>query len=139
VNPALRARLDSLAARLEELNRLLAAEDATRNMDQFRKLSREHSELAALVGLYDRFRQAERDAQEAKDLAADAAMKGYAEEELKRARAAMEKFEAQLHKQLLPKDPNDDRNIFLEVRAGTGGDESAAISFAAAASRSACR
>jgi peptide chain release factor 1 len=125
VNPALRAKLDSLAARLEELNRLLAAEDATRNMDQFRKLSREHSELTALVGLYERFRQAERDAQEAKDLAADAAMKGYAEEELKSARAAMEKLEAQLHRQLLPKDPNDDRNIFLEVRAGTGGDESA--------------
>ncbi len=121
----LRTKLDSLALRLEELDRLLAAEDATRNMDQFRKLSREHSELADLAGLYERFRQAERDAQEAKDLAADAAMKGYAEEELKGARAAMEKLAAQLQKQLLPKDPNDDRNIFLEVRAGTGGDESA--------------
>ena len=121
----LRDKLDSLAVRLEELNRLLAAEDATRNLDQFRKLSREHAELTGLVGLYDRYRQAERDAREAKDLAADAAMKGYAEDELKNARAAMEKLAAQLQKQLLPKDPNDERNLFLEVRAGTGGDESA--------------
>ena len=125
MKPSLRTKLDSLAARLQELNRLLAAEDATRNLDQFRKLSREHSELTGLVGLYDRFRQAERDAQEAKDLAADAAMKGYAEEELKGAHAAMETLEAQLQKQLLPRDPNDERNLFLEVRAGTGGDESA--------------
>ncbi len=125
MNPALRAKLERMVGRLEELNRLLAAEDATRNMDQFRKQSREHSELTGLVGLYERLRQAERDAQEAKDLAADAAMKGYAEEELKNARAAMERLEAQLQQQLLPKDPNDERNLFLEVRAGTGGDESA--------------
>jgi len=125
VKSTLRTKLDSLAVRLEELNRLLAAEDATRNLDQFRKLSREHAELTGLVSLYDRFRRAERDAREAKDLAADAAMKGYAEEELKNAHAAMEKLAAQLQKQLLPKDPNDERNLFLEVRAGTGGDESA--------------
>ena len=111
--------------RLEELNRLLAAEDATRNLERFRKFSREHAELTSLVELYARFRQAERDAREAKDLAADAAMKGYAEEELKNARTAMEKLEVQLQTQLLPKDPNDERNLFLEVRAGTGGDESA--------------
>jgi len=92
VKSILRDKLDSLAVRLEELNRLLAAEDATRNLDQFRKLSREHAELTGLVGLYDRYRQAERDAREAKDLAADAAMKGYAEDELKNARAAMEKL-----------------------------------------------
>ena len=121
----LRTKLDSLKVRLAELDRLLAAEDATHDLDRFRKLSREHSELTGLVGLYGRFGQAERHAQEAKDLAADAAMKGYAEQELKSARAEMEKLEAQLQKQLLPKDPNDERNLFLEVRAGTGGDESA--------------
>ncbi len=125
MNPALRKKLDRMVGRLEELDRLLAAEDATRNMDQFRKLSREHSELTGLAGLYERYRQAERDAEEAKAMSADASMKGYADEELKNARAAMDKLEAQVQKQLLPKDPNDDRNIFLEVRAGTGGDESA--------------
>ncbi len=121
----LRTRLDSLAVRLEELSRRLAAPEATRDLDQFRKQSREHAELTGLVELYHRYRQAERDAGEAKDLAADAAMKGYAEEELKNARAAMESLAAQLQKQLLPRDPNDERNLFLEVRAGTGGDESA--------------
>jgi len=125
VKPALRSKLESLLARLGELERLLAAEDATRNLDQFRKLSREHAELTGLAALYERYRHAERDAAEAKAMAGDAAMKGYAEEELKGARAAMEQLEAQLHKQLLPRDPNDERNLFLELRAGTGGDESA--------------
>jgi peptide chain release factor 1 len=125
VKAALRRKLDSLVARLPELERLLAAEDATRDLDQFRRLSREHAELSGLGELYARYRQAEADAQAAKDMAADAAMKGFADEELKNARAAMERLEAQLQKQLLPKDPNDERNLFLEVRAGTGGDESA--------------
>jgi len=126
VNSILRVKLDRLVGRLEELNRLLAAEGAARDMAQFKKLSREHAELSGLESLYARFRRAERDAEEARTMAAaDASMKGYAEEELKGARAAMEQLEAQLQKQLLPKDPNDERNLFLEVRAGTGGDESA--------------
>ena len=122
---ALRQKLDSLVGRLPEIERHLAAEGATRDLDQFRRLSREHSELAGLAGIYARYRQAEADAQAAKDMVGDAAMKVFADEELKSARAAMERLEAQLQKQLLPKDPNDERNLFLEVRAGTGGDESA--------------
>jgi peptide chain release factor 1 len=124
VNPRLRAKLDSMVGRLGELDALLAAENATRDMEQFRKLSREHSELSALVSLYENYRQAERDAEDAREMAADAAMKAYADEELKKARAAMERLEAELQRSLLPKDPNDDRNLFVEVRAGTGGDES---------------
>ena len=122
---SLRAKLDSLAARLEELNRLLAAETATRDIEQFKRLSREHAELGGLVELYERFRRSERDAAAARDMAADPALRNFAEEELREARAAMEKLEAELQKVLLPHDPNDERNIFLEVRAGTGGDESA--------------
>jgi len=125
VKPALRRKLDSLVGRLPELERLLAAEDATRDLDQFRRLSREHAELSGLAEIYARYRQAEADAQAAKDMAGDAAMKVFADEELKGARAAMDRLEAQLQKQLLPKDPNDERNLYLEVRAGTGGDESA--------------
>jgi len=113
-----------MVGRLGDLEGLLAAENATRDMDQFRKLSREHSEVSEITNLYEAYRQAERDAAEARDLAADAAMKSYADEELKKARAAMERLEAELQKALLPKDPNDERNLFLEVRAGTGGDES---------------
>jgi len=114
-----------MVGRLGDLNALLAAENATRDLEQFRKLSREHSEVSAVVSLFQEYMQVERDAGEARELASDAAMKSYADEELKKARAAMERLEAELQKALLPKDPNDERNLFIEVRAGTGGDESA--------------
>jgi peptide chain release factor 1 len=125
VKPTLRAKLDSMVGRLEQLNDLLAAENATRDLSRFRELSREHSEASSVVALFQEYQKAERDAAEARDMAADAAMKSYADEELKKARAAMERLEAELQKALLPKDPNDERNTFLEIRAGTGGDESA--------------
>jgi peptide chain release factor 1 len=125
VKDSLRAKLDSLAARLEEVNRLLAAETATRDMEQFKRLSREHAELSGLVELYERFRGSERDAAAARDMAGDPALRSFAEDELRAARTAMERLEAELQKVLLPRDPNDERNIFLEIRAGTGGDESA--------------
>jgi peptide chain release factor 1 len=125
VKPTLRSKLDSLVGRLNDLEGLLASENATRDMDQYRKLSREHAEVQTLVTLYENYRKAERDADEAREMAADASMKSYADEELKTARASMERFEAELQKALLPRDPNDERNIFLEVRAGAGGDESA--------------
>jgi peptide chain release factor 1 len=124
VKPTLRAKLESLTGRLADLERLLAAEDATRNMEQFRNLSREHSEVSGVVALFKSYVQLERDAEEARELGADPSMKAYADEELKKARAEMERLEADLQKALLPRDPNDERNIFLEVRAGTGGDES---------------
>jgi peptide chain release factor 1 len=124
VNPRLRAKLDSLAGRLEQLNAALAAEDATKNLEQFRALSREHAEVAERVSLFEKYLQAERDAGEAREMAADAAMKAYADEELKKARASMEQLEAELQRALLPRDPNDERNLFIEIRAGTGGDES---------------
>jgi peptide chain release factor 1 len=125
VNPRLRAKLDTMVGRLGDLNGLLAAENATRDLEQFRKLSREHSELSDIVSLYENYRQAERAAEEAREMAADLSIKALAEEELKSARASMERLEGELQRSLLPKDPNDDRNLFVEVRAGTGGDESA--------------
>ncbi len=125
MKPALRAKLDNLVGRLSDINAALALESATRDMEQYKKLSREHSELSALASLYESYRQAERDAEEAREMTADASMKAYADEELKKARASMERLEGELQKALLPKDPNDERNVFLEVRAGTGGDESA--------------
>ena len=125
MNATLRSRLERAVVRLEELNGLLAAEDATRDLQQFKRLSREHAEIAGLADLYARYRRAEADAEAAKDMAGEASMKGFADEELKSARAEMARLEAELQKSLLPKDPNDERNLFLEVRAGTGGDESA--------------
>jgi peptide chain release factor 1 len=117
VKSTLRSKLDSLVGRLNDINGLLASENATRDMEQFKKLSREHSELSNLAALYENYRKAEGDAEAAREL--DLA------EELKNSRAAMERLEAELQQALLPKDPNDERNIFLEVRAGAGGDESA--------------
>ena len=117
MKPTLRTRLEAMVARLEDLNRLLASENATKDMDQFRKLSREHADATGVVALFQKYREAEGDAEAARELALD--------EELKKARASMEKLEAELQSALLPKDPNDERNIFLEIRAGTGGDESA--------------
>ena len=117
MKPTLRAKLDAMVARLEELNRLLASPEATRDMERFRNLSREHAELTTVAGLFGRWREAEGDAEAAQELALG--------EELKAARASMESLEAELQKALLPRDPNDERNLFIEIRAGTGGDESA--------------
>src|SRR5256714_4693779 len=105
-----------MVARRAELERSLAAEDATGNLEQFRNSSREHAELSTIAGLYDDYRKAKGDAEAARELELG--------EELKDARASMERLEAELQKALLPKDPNDERNVFLEIRAGTGGDES---------------
>ncbi|HVJ10031.1 MAG TPA: peptide chain release factor 1 [Burkholderiales bacterium] len=117
MNPRLRQKLDTMVGRLPDLDALLSAENATKDMEQFKRLSREHAEVSDLVALYQQYRQAEGDAEAARELKLD--------EELKGARASMERLEAQLQKALLPRDPNDDRNLFVEVRAGTGGDESA--------------
>src|SRR5262245_25139226 len=119
------AKLDQKRQRLSEVNTLLSSENATRDMEQFRRLSREHAELEPLVALLDRYRDTEHDVAQAQDLLADPEVKGYAEAEIKAGRERLAVLESELQKMLLPKDPNDERNIFLEIRAGTGGDESA--------------
>ena len=121
---SLRSKLEQLASRLHELDRLLSAESAAEDMDSFRKLAREHSELSAVVAVYADFKKAESDAEAAKEMASDPSMRSFADDELKAAKERMEALEAELQKALLPKDPNDDRNTVLEIRAGTGGDES---------------
>ena len=121
----MQSKLDQLTTRLAELNDLLSREDITANLDQYRKLTREHAELGPVVEHYALWRQASNDALTAQELLADASMRDFAEEEIRAARERMDKLGAELQKMLLPKDPNDERNIFLEIRAGTGGDESA--------------
>ncbi|MGA0032701.1 MAG: peptide chain release factor 1 [Burkholderiales bacterium] len=125
MKPSIAAKLDQLSNRLEEINRLLGSESATASMDNYRKLTREHAELGPVVELYRSYRSSEGDLKTAQEMASDPAMREFAEAEVSETRARLEKFEAELQKLLLPKDPNDERNIFLEVRAGTGGDESA--------------
>ena len=119
------AKLDQLANRLVEVNDLLNQEEATANMDSYRKLNREHAELGPLVELYQTYQQAIADIEAAQEMQSDPDMKEFAQEEIQAAKERMEQLEGDLQKMLLPKDPNDERNIFLEIRAGTGGDESA--------------
>ncbi len=125
MKPSLASRLAQLDTRLEELNRILAAPEVTRDMDRYRTLSREHAEIAPLVALHRDWEQAERELGNARELMSDPEMKPLAEEEAKSATATMERLEEEIQRALLPKDPNDERNVFLEIRAGTGGDESA--------------
>ena len=125
MKPSLAAKLAQLSTRLEDLTVLLAAPDVTRDLDRYRGLSREHAEIAPVVERYREWQGAERDLSSARDLASDPEMKSLAEEEVGLAKATMERLEEELQRMLLPRDPNDERNVFLEIRAGTGGDESA--------------
>lgn len=124
MNKSISAKLAQLAARLEELNRLLSSEDATRDLDTYRRLTREHSEIAPVVERYHAYQHQEQDIQAAQEMLSEPEMKGFAETEIRLGKEQLSKIEIELKKQLLPKDPNDERNIFLEIRAGTGGDES---------------
>src|SRR6266540_3797516 len=125
MKPSLATKLTQLALRLEELDGLLAAPDVTRDLDRYRALSREYAEIAPVVALHRDWQRAERDLASARELLADAEMKTLAEDEAKAAKATMERLEEELQRVLLPRDPDDERNVFLEIRAGTGGDESA--------------
>ncbi|MBI4741761.1 MAG: peptide chain release factor 1 [Betaproteobacteria bacterium] len=122
---SIRDKLENLTGRLDELDRVLASGEATRDMDQYRKLSREHAELVPVVARYQTWRQTGADLQSALEMMADPEMKELAEAEMKAAKDKLPELEIELQKLLLPKDANDDRNVFLEIRAGTGGDESA--------------
>jgi peptide chain release factor 1 len=122
---SMQSKLDQLATRLVELNETLSHQDITSNMDQYRKLTREHAEIGPVVAQYVLWRQALSDEATAQELLVDPSMRDFAEEEIGEARARMVKVEGDLQTMLLPKDPNDERNIFIEIRAGTGGDESA--------------
>jgi peptide chain release factor 1 len=118
-------KLDQLTTRLAELNDLMSREDVTADMDQYRKITRENAEIGPVVEQYALWRQASNDETTAMELLADPSMRDFAEEEIGEARERMLAIERDLQAMLLPKDPNDDRNIFIEIRAGTGGDESA--------------
>jgi peptide chain release factor 1 len=125
MKPSMLGKLDQLANRLVELDELLMHPDATSNMDSYRKMTREHAELGPLVALYHSYQEAGNDIATAQEMLGDPDMKEFAQEEIEAAKATMARLERELQTMLLPKDVNDERNIFLEIRAGTGGDESA--------------
>jgi peptide chain release factor 1 len=125
MKPNIAARLAQLGERLHEVDQLLSSEEATRDMDQFRKLNRERAELEPVVTLYNAYRTCLADIETAKEMAGDPEMKEFAQAEIEAGEERLVQLDRELEVQLLPKDPNDERNVILEVRAGTGGDEAA--------------
>ena len=125
----LRQQLARYTDRLAELEFLLSREDIMKDMAQFLTLSREHTEVSAVASRWDRFQRREADNAAAADMLANAAgdadMVAMAQEEIDSANAELLQLEQELQRMLLPKDPDDARNAFVEIRAGTGGDESA--------------
>jgi len=124
---SLHERLERLLARHEELQHLLAEPGVAGNSSRFRELSIELSEIEPVAAGYQALRRASAEREEARAMLADAdpEVRAMAGEELPRLDAAVEAAEAALQQLLLPRDPNDNRSIFLEIRAGTGGDEAA--------------
>lgn len=123
----LRQRLDSFTERFEELAMLLSDPEVINNQQRFRDYSREYSELEELVAAWQRYRDIETNMDEAEQLSrdSDADMRELAEMELSEGRERLEELDIELKRLLVPKDPDDGRGVFLEVRAGTGGDEAA--------------
>jgi peptide chain release factor 1 len=120
-------RLESLVDRFEELAALLSDPGVISNQNQFRDYSREYAELEPVVETFKQWQLAVEDQETAQLMMAedDADLREMAQEELKEAKAKEARLEDELQILMLPKDPNDGRNVFLEVRAGTGGDEAA--------------
>ncbi|WP_110710313.1 peptide chain release factor 1 [Salinicola sp. CR57] len=124
---SLRERLDAFQDRFEELSALLSEPEVIADQPRFRDYSREYAELEPLVGAWLAYRRTEGDIEAADQMRQDSdpEMREMAEEEWRSSRAELEELEEEVKRLLVPKDPDDDSNVFLEVRAGTGGDEAA--------------
>ncbi|AAO08789.2 peptide chain release factor 1 [Vibrio vulnificus] len=118
-------KLEMLVERYEEVQHLLGDPGVIGDQDKFRALSKEYSQLEEVTKCFTAYKQAQEDLVAAEEMAKedDAEMREMAQEEIKAAKVAIEDLAAELQILLLPKDPNDDRNCFLEIRAGAGGDE----------------
>ena len=129
MKPFLRQQLVRYADRLGELEFLLSREDIMKDMKQFLVLSREHTDVSAVATRWARYQQREADLAAGQEMlrgsANDADMVEMAQEEIDSASTELQQLEGELQRMLLPKDPDDARNAFVEIRAGTGGDESA--------------
>ncbi|WGV99583.1 peptide chain release factor 1 [Vibrio sp. YMD68] len=118
-------KLETLVERYEEVQHLLGDPDVIGNQDKFRALSREYSQLEEVTTCFQAYQQAQEDLEAAEEMAKedDAEMREMAQEEIKEAKESIERLTDDLQILLIPKDPNDERNCFLEIRAGAGGDE----------------
>ena len=125
MKPFLRTQLQRYAERQHELDFLLSREDIMQDMDKFLALSREHSQITQIAGRWQRYQQVETDIATAQELLDDADMAEMAEEEIQSGQAELATLENELQRLLLPRDPDAERPAYVEIRAGTGGDESA--------------
>ncbi|MEJ6024114.1 peptide chain release factor 1 [Ramlibacter sp. PS4R-6] len=125
MKPFLRQQLERYPVRLQELDFFLQQPDIASDMERYRALTREHAEVSEVAARYAHYLQRERDLAAAREMEADADMAEMAREEIAAAEAELPQLEEELQRLLVPKDPDDARNTFLEIRAGTGGDEAA--------------
>jgi peptide chain release factor 1 len=125
MKPFLRQQLERFPVRLQELDFFLSQPDVVNDMERYRALTREHAEVSTVATLFQRFLQREADLAQAREMLEDPEMADMARDEVTAVEAELPALEAELQALLLPKDPDDVRNAFLEIRAGTGGDEAA--------------
>jgi len=125
MNPSMYSRLEQLAHRLVEVDAMLAEPEIAGNMERLRQLSRERAELEPVVSAFNAYVATERDVAAAQDMMRDPDLRALGEEELELGKTRLQDLQADLQRLLLPRDPDDRRSVFLEIRAGTGGDESA--------------
>ena len=121
-------KLDGIAERYEELEGLMSQPEIISNQNEFRGLSQEYAQLELVVKTHREYRQVLEDIEAAEEMQSDPEMREMATEEISEGSARRDELELSLQKLLLPKDPHDHSNIFLEIRAGTGGDEAAIFS-----------
>ena len=121
-------KLEAIKARFSEVTQLLAQPDTTADRKKYTTLSKEYKDLSKVVQVYDQYQKVLADAESAREvlhIEKDAAFRELAKEELESLEKHKHALEEQIKTMLLPKDPNDDKDIILEIRAGTGGDEAA--------------
>jgi peptide chain release factor 1 len=123
MQPALRSKIESLSERHEELGAMICDPEVVNDKRRFLELSREHAELSPLVEAWGRMREVERKLDEARALLDDPDMRELAQSDVREFEAERETTDRELLRLLTPRDPNDGKNVILEIRAGTGGDE----------------
>ncbi|WP_092483617.1 peptide chain release factor 1 [Candidatus Ichthyocystis hellenicum] len=128
MKPSLLNHLQKMHKRTKEIDALLAEEGATRDINRYRSLSKEHSDLKDISSLYEQYMRIEEEICDAECMLSDEAMKSLAADEINRLKEEKSRIEKQICASLIPHDPNDHCNVYLEIRAGTGGNESALFS-----------
>ena len=118
-------KLEALAARYDELQTRLSQPETVADMDNFRRLMKEHADMEELMAAYREYRATADNLAGAREMLEDADLREMAKEEITQLEPRKEELEKRLQLLLLPKDPNDERNVILEIRAGTGGEEAA--------------